>query len=325
MQHRKALANGKIMGGPMQYLENLVSPWLAKWYAVGCLLLMVVWSGAQSNQLAAVLNSSFLGSYRISTTVSGLLIALFALITLTGGIRRLGSFSAKLIPVMFILYVGSCLWILGANIGGLGAAFYEVISSFLSPQALATGTVVGGVVAALRWGIFKGVQCCEAGIGTQTIPHSMAETDDPETQATLAILSTYTAGLVAFLSGMVAIVTGYWKDPSLSLGVEIMIASFAEYFSVAGVAVVSISTLLFGFGTILGNAYNGEQCYNYLLDNRGHRYYLLGIAVVIFLSAIAEVALVWTLIDLVLAAMAVPHIATLVFAVRKKEQIASTV
>ncbi len=317
LQHRKSLSNGKIMGGPMQYLSALVSPKLAKWYALGCLLLMTVWSGAQANQLAAILDSPFVGSYRIPTTVSGVLIATFILITLMGGIKRIGSLSAKLVPLMFFLYIGSSLWILGMNAGQISTVLGEIVSNFFSPQALISGTAVGGIVSALRWGIFKGVQCCEAGIGTQTIPHSMAETGDAETQATLAMLSTYSAGIVAFLSGLVALVTGTWKDPTLSLGVNMVIASFEQYFSVFGTAIVIISTFLFGFGTILGNAFNGSQCYGYLLNNKKQRYYWLVTAFIILLGAISEVTTFWSLIDLVLAAMAVPHIATLVYATRK--------
>src|SRR5579872_6597078 len=40
IQHRKRLQTGTIMGGPMQYIEHLLSPGAAKWYAVCCLLLM---------------------------------------------------------------------------------------------------------------------------------------------------------------------------------------------------------------------------------------------------------------------------------------------
>jgi AGCS family alanine or glycine:cation symporter len=317
MQHRKTLPDGKIMGGPMQYLSSLVSPRVAKWYALCCLLLMTVWSGAQANQLAAVLDSPFLGAYRISTFTSGIFIAIFALSILMGGIKMIGAISAKLVPILFVLYIGSCLWILAVNLGALGAVFQEIGKSFFSPYSIGTGSIVGGIVSSLRWGIFKGVQCCEAGIGTQTIPHSMAETTDPQGQAALAILGTYSAGLVAFLSGLVVLVTGHWQDPTLSLGVNIMIASFEHYFSTIGVAIIVTSTFLFGIGTILGNAYNGSECYNYLLDNKGQRYYLIAVAFVLFVSAIAEAKLVWSLIDIVLAAMALPHIATLIYAVRK--------
>ena len=173
IQHRKKTDTGVIMGGPMQYLKNILSSSAAKWYAISCFILMIVWSGAQSNQLAAVLDSPLLGDFRIPKALSGCAIAFFVMLFLMGGIKRIGSFSSKLVPVMFVLYVGSSLWILLSNTDRLLPILADVFQSALSPYAMATGTVVGGIVSALRWGIFKGIQVNEAGIGTQTIPHSM--------------------------------------------------------------------------------------------------------------------------------------------------------
>src|SRR5262245_57689004 len=50
VQHRVKLPCGTIMGGPMQYLKSIFSPFAAKWYAVTCLILMTAWSGANANQ-----------------------------------------------------------------------------------------------------------------------------------------------------------------------------------------------------------------------------------------------------------------------------------
>ncbi len=320
IRYRKKLKSGAIMGGPMQYIEILLSPAAAKWYAVCCLLLMTAWSGAQANQLAAILDSPLLGSYRIPTLLSGSLIALLVFIILLGGIRRIATFSAKLIPIMFSLYIGSCLWILFSNADRLGSIFHDMFQSALSPYAMASGTLVGGIVSALRWGVFKGTQACEAGIGTQAIPHSMAETQNPEAQAALAMVSTYTAGFIAFLSGCVSLVTRTWQDPEIPLGISMVASSFQLYFSTFGIAIVLLSTFLFGFGTILGNSYNGGQCYGYLTDNRKTYWYLAATTLMIFIGANAEVKTFWSLMDLILASMAVPHMAALLFHVFKKSE-----
>lgn len=317
VKHRKQSDEGKIMGGPMQYLKELLSPKAAKWYAICCMILMTAWSGAQANQVAAVLNSPLLGSWSMPAMISALLIVFFVMITLMGGIKRIGSFSSKLVPIMFILYVGSCLWIICSNLDKMGQVFHEIIVSLFVPTSIASGALVGGIVSALRWGVFKGIQTSEAGVGTQAIPHSMAETQDPASQGTLAMLSTYTAGFVAFLSGLVALITKTWQDPSLPLGVSMVAASFKIYFSTFGILIVAVSALLFGFGTILGNSYNGSQCYAYLSSHRKSRYYFAAVGFVIFLGAILDAKLVWSLVDFVLAAMAIPHMAALILHTRQ--------
>ena len=320
VQHRKKTESGAIMGGPMQYLKHILSPFAAKWYAMGCLILMTVWSGAQANQLAAILNSPLLGDYRIPTYISGILIAFCAIITLMGGIKRVGSISAKLVPIMFILYIGSSLWILLSNIDKFGEIIATMFSSALSPYAMATGTLVGGIVSALRWGIFKGIQSNEAGVGTQAIPHSLAETADPTAQGTLAMLSTYTAGFVAFLSGCVALITNTWQDPSLPLGISMVAASYEQYFSSFGIFIVAFSALLFAFGTILGNCFNGSQCFEYFTQKRTH-YYFIGAAIMVFFGSIAEVKTLWSMIDLVLVCIALPHMTALLLHVHRKSMV----
>lgn len=317
IEHRKKLDCGSIMGGPMQYLKNLISPLAARWYAICCLLLMTVWSGAQSNQLSAIFDSPLLGAYRIPTMISGGITALLLVLVLMGGVKRVAAWSGKLVPTMFALYLGSCLWILALNFDKMGEVLSTMFASALKPYEMATGTLVGGLMSSLRWGVFKGIQCCEAGVGTQSIPHSMAETKDPVAQGMLAMISTFTAGLIAFLSGCVALLTNTWQDAHLPLGISMVAASFELYFSSFGVAIVAISTLLFAFGTILGNCYNGSQCFGFLTQNKGLNYYFLAAAVMVFLGAIAEVKTVWSLIDIVLAMMVLPHMTALVLHARK--------
>lgn len=317
IQHRKTLDNGVIMGGPMQYLKHLLSPAVAKWYALCCFILMAAWSSAQANQLAAILNSPLLGTYAIPTEISGGIVAILMVFTLMGGIKRVGSLSSKMVPIMFVLYLTSSLWIILYNIDLMGGIFSEIFRSAFSPYALASGTVIGGIVSSLRWGIFKGIQTCEAGVGTQAIPHSMAETNDPVAQGTLAMLSTYTAGFVAFLSGCVALITQTWLDPSLPLGISMVAASFELYFSSFGIVIVVIGTLLFAFGTILGNSFNGSQCFGYLTNNKHIPYYIAGSAVMIFIGAISDVKTVWSLIDIVLACIVLPHMVALILYARK--------
>src|SRR3989338_7361789 len=304
--------SGVIEGGPMQYLKVLLSPRWARWYAVTCLMLMTAWSGAQANQLSSLLNSPLLGAYRIAPLISGSLLSCFVLWILVGGIQRVGSFSSRIVPIMFVLYVGGALWILFSNKERLGECLALVFRSAIQPQAMGSGVLVGGMMSTLRWGIFKGTQATEAGIGTQTIPHSMAETQDPRSQGTLAMLSTYTAGFVAFLSGFVTLVTNTYQNPKLPLGISMVMASFQEYFSFFGVILLVVCTLLFGFGTVLGNSYNGSHCFFYLTRRNKSFVYLAITAVMIFVGSLSEVKFFWTAIDTVLAAMALPHLYALV-------------
>jgi AGCS family alanine or glycine:cation symporter len=311
IRYRKKLPSGRIQGGPMEYLQIIFSPNAAKWYAVFGSLLMAAWSGAQANQLGAILNSPLLGAYRVPTILSGALLSIFVLFVLIGGTKRVSAFSAKIVPLMFILYLGSISWIILSN----SPKFFEIcgviLHSAVSPYAMTSGAITGGIVSAMRWGIFKGTQATEAGVGTQTIPHSMAETKDSHAQGMLAMISTYVSGIIAFLTGCVVLITGTWQDPNLPLGISMLAASFQIYFSYVGVTIVAISTVLFAIGTILGNSYNGSHCFSYLTKGKGVHYYYIAMALLVFVGTVAGVNNVWALIDLSLAFLVVPHMAGL--------------
>ena len=100
-------------------------------------------------------------------------------------------------------------------------------------------------------------------------------------------------------------------------------ASFQMYFSSFGIVIVAASVLLFGFGTILGNSYNGSQCFSFLTENKGIRGYFLATACVVFLGAISDVKIFWSFTDTILAAMAIPHMFALVYYtfVKQKETV----
>jgi AGCS family alanine or glycine:cation symporter len=183
---------------------------------------------------------------------------------------------------------------------------------------MASGTAVGGIVSALRMGIFKGIQATEAGVGTQSIPHSLAETNDAGTQGIISMASAFTAGIIAFISGCIVLVTDTWQDPELPVGISMMAAAFQMHFSHFGLAIIVICTILFGFGTILGNSFNGSQCFGYFTNNKKFYLYYAVTAIVIFVATISEVKTVWTLIDIVLAAIAIPHMSVLIMYAHQK-------
>ncbi len=310
-----------VYGGPMQYLQDAIHPFLAKWYAFFCFLMLMAWSAAQSNQLGSILASPLMGTFQIPLYITGSFLAVFITLILIGGIKRIASFSAKLVPVMFLLYVGAGLWIVFWNLEQFPAICKLVFESCFAPKTFATGATVGGIVGALRWGVFKGLQSNEAGVGTQTIPHSMAEINDATQQGVLSMVSTYSAGFICILSCFIALITETWLDPTLSIGIHMVAASFQAYFSSIGIIVVVISAFLFAFGTILGNSYNGSQCFGYLTKHRFLTVYYIATACLIFWGCISEVTLVWSLADFFLMPVVVPHILAVVYLAYKRRDL----
>lgn len=313
LSYRKTHPTKGVAGGPMQYLQEEIRPFVAKWYAFFTVILMLGWSAAQANQLGSILTSPMLGRFSIPTWATGVFLALCVTLILIGGIKRIAGFSAKLVPAMFLIYVGGSLWIIFSNITKLPGLMHIVFQSAFSPTAFGSGIVVGGIMSALRWGVFKGLQSSEAGVGTQTIPHSMAETEGAVDQGTLAMIATYSAGFICLLSSLVALVTESWLNTDIDLGINMVAYSFQSYFSTVGLLIVSISALLFAFGTILGNSFNGSQCFIYLTKNKALSLFYLATGILVFLGCISDVKMMWSLVDYLLVPVLIPHILSIVY------------
>jgi AGCS family alanine or glycine:cation symporter len=307
LKHRKKRPDGSIMGGPMQYLRT-ITPVLSNIYAAGGVLLLVVWSSIQSNTL-----SDLLTPYHIPGYATGLILAMLVLVALIGGIKRIGAISEKLVPFMFFLYTGASLWIIFMNASKLLPTFELIFRSAFSSQALLGGVAGGSLFNALRWGLFRGIQANEAGVGTATIPHSMAAVKNPQQQGILSMVAIYSHGFICLLSGLITILTGTWQDPNISFGIGMITHAFAMYFSALGPLILTISAVLFAYGTILGNSYNGSHCFTYFTKNKHLKAYYFIIAAFIFLGAIADVKSLWIISDFFLIPVAISNVIGIVY------------
>ncbi len=289
--YRHKRKDGTIAGGPMEYLSQEISPKLATWYSYFGAVLLVAWCSNQSNTLSDILQT-----YSISKYVTGGVLAALVIFCLLGGIKRIANLSSKMVPLMFVLYCGASFWVILCNISKLPAVIQFIFSSALNMQAV-SGAVVGVTVQkTLRWAIAKGIQVTESGIGTATIPHSKSATKNPTEQGVLAMVSIYSVLFVCTLSGLVTLLTGTWQDPSLGIGINVLAKAFSMYFPQTAV-ILALTAFLFAFGTILGNAYNGGQCFLFVTNNKYINGYNIAVAIVVFFGAVMDAELVWSITD----------------------------
>ncbi len=316
LHFRKKNADGSFSGGPMYFLRESLGLLTARIYAVAGALLLAVWCSNQSNTLADILCS-----YSIPKATTGFVIAVLVVTYLILGVKHIGNLAEKLVPTMFFLYCFAALWIIGMNVAQLPAIIKLVLQSAFSIKAF-SGAAVGVM---LRWGLAKGTQACEAGIGTATIMHAQSENTSAVSQGILSMVSVYSVAFVCTLSALVTLLTGTWNNQSVSLGIAMIAQPFEIYFF-AGKIVLAVSAFLFGFGTILGNAYNGSRCFDYL--TRGsvialYGYYAI-VALVVFFGAILDVELVWTISDFFIIPVALPNIAGILYLAIKRPELLRT-
>lgn len=289
------------IGGPMFYLNQVFPRWVSVIYALGGAILILMWSGAQSVALATILSP-----YGVPQLTTGIVTALLTIVIITGGIKRFGQFSTALVPGMFIMYITAILWIICLNITRVPHAFSLIINDVFSPEGLKGAFVGYSIAKALRWGLAKGYSANEAGVGTGTVSHSFAETDNALSQGLIAIVSVFSSGLLCISTGIAILVT----DTYLLYGndnISLITGLFADYFPVVGPIILVASATLFVLTTVVGNSYNGSQFYMYVWGKKGLWIYHTLCVLSIVICSVSSVNFIWAYEDFFTIPVIIPH------------------
>lgn len=171
-------------GGAMYYIRgglektrcSFLSRPLAAVYAGACVLSAFgMGSLVQMNSAASALRSGF----GVPEAVTGIVLAGVASAVIFGGVKRLGSFTSKVVPVMSGLYIAGAVLILAANVRRLPELFSVIMRGAFSPEAAAGGVSGYLVKQAVSMGVRRGVFSNEAGLGSSVAAHAGADIPEP--------------------------------------------------------------------------------------------------------------------------------------------------
>ncbi|MCA9604611.1 MAG: alanine:cation symporter family protein, partial [Myxococcales bacterium] len=105
---------------------------------------------------------------------------------IVGGIKRIGQVAGAIVPVMCVVYVVAGLVILGANVTAIPDAFTKILVEAFTPQA-----GLGGLLGVLVTGFRRAAFSNEAGIGSASIAHSAAATNEPIREGLVSLLEPF--------------------------------------------------------------------------------------------------------------------------------------
>lgn len=310
VKYRTLDKRGEMCGGPMYFIEaGLGWRWLAVSFALfGAIAALGGGNMIQANSVADVLANKF----HINTWTSGVVLAALTALTLIGGIKSIGKVASLLVPFMAILYIGGGLFILATSYGRIPEAILSILQHAFSGQAAFGAFAGAGVMMALQVGVSRGLMTSEAGLGTASIAAAAAKTDLPGRQALVSMTGSFLATIVmCTVTGLVLGVTDVFgtTDGSGKLlnGASLTLAAFQSVFSWGGY-VVTIGLLLFAFTTLLGWAYYGEKCVEYLFGERSIPFYRILFVLCIIPGAVMQLEVVWKISDITNGLMAFPNL-----------------
>jgi AGCS family alanine or glycine:cation symporter len=313
VKYRTTDAKGEMCGGPMYYLERgLKSKKLAIFFAlVGSITALGTGNMVQANSIAAGMRELV----SIDTTWIGVALAVVTAIALFGGIKSIGKVSSWLVPCMAIFYIVGGLLVVGLRIEHLPHAFAEIFRQAFSGKAAFGGFAGSTIMMAIQYGVSRTVFSTEAGLGSAPIAAAAAKTDVPARQALISMSGVFiTSMIVCTITGMAIAVSGLFgtigSDGLPLSGSAMAYLAFENVFPYGGL-VVTISLILFGYSTILGWAYYGEKCMEYLFGLPVVRWYRLLFILVLIPGATLSLQTVWSFANIMNGLMAFPNLIAL--------------
>jgi AGCS family alanine or glycine:cation symporter len=311
----RQLRDDGVQSGPMYYLrDGLRSPALAWSYAlVAGVAALTTTPFTQPNSIAVAQENVF----GIPTWVTGVVVAVLTWAVIIGGIKSIGRAAEKLAPLKVGLYIAGGLIVIVSFADRLGYVFQLVIS-----EAFTTRSIFGfSLFAAMRYGIARGIYANEAGYGTAAVAYGTARSTRPSQQGLQAVMEVFIVSFVtATISALTILLSGVAETSIVArqAGGEFVTstAAVADAFNAAmpvfGGWIVAFCAFLFGYTTLIGWAYYGEQFLEYILGRTVTLPYRWIYCLLIPVGAVLRPDVVWAWGDLMNALQVFPNMIGLI-------------
>ena len=311
VKFRETNENGEHVGGPMYYIKNGLGEkwtWLAVAFSFfGAIAGFGIGNTIQSHSVADSMQTAF----GVPTYATGIILMALVGAVILGGIKRIAKVAGKLVPIMSIAYIGCGLIVIIMNISYLPNAITLIIESAFTGQAATGGFAGAAMIAAIRFGVARGIFSNEAGLGSAPIAHAHAKTTNPVNQGMVAMLGTFIDTIIiCSITGLTIVMTGAWMSgesgaPLTALAFESALTGYGEY-------IVAISLSVFAFTTIIGWSVYGERCVTYLFGTQAQIPFRVLWTLAILAGTQAELKFIWLLADTLNALMAIPNLIALI-------------
>lgn len=282
LKYRNKNPDGTVSGGPMYYLSKGLAKRnmaglgkaLAVIFAIACIGGSfgggnMVQINQATQQLIAVTGGeeSFLFG---KGWLFGAIMAVVVGIVIIGGIRSIAKVTDKLVPLMVGIYILAAIVILAVNFEAIPSALARIFSGAFNADAM-----YGGVVGVLITGFKRAAFSNEAGIGSASIAHSAAKTEEPVSEGVVSLLEPFIDTVViCTMTALVIVVTDYGafdaqqafdsaNSGGTAAGIALTSSAFEQTISWFPV-VLSIAVMLFALSTMISWSYYGLKAWTYL-------------------------------------------------------------
>ena len=209
--YREKNKNGEISGGPMIYMEKgLNMKWLGMIFAF-CLLISTFGSGnmPQIDNISSTIESSF----GIDPLITSILMSALIALVIIGGIKRISSIAASIVPLMAFIYFVGGLSVLIFNYENIIPSLKIIIFDVFEGTSVVGGFLGASFSLAFTYGVARGLYSNEAGQGSAPIAHATSKTKHSIEEGFVSILEPFIDTLIiCTLTGLVILSSGVWTE-----------------------------------------------------------------------------------------------------------------
>ncbi len=315
-------SEGEIQGGPMYVIREVLSK---GWQPLAVLFCICTMVGSlpifQANQLTQALvdiglkpngiEESFItiggASISITKLIIGFFIAVISSLVIVGGIKRIGSWAGRMVPIMIVLHFISVMVILVLFADKIPYYAKLVFTDAFAANHYQGSPFMGGVVGGIiMLGVRRATFSNEAGIGTAPMAMGAAKSNEPIQEGLLSMLSPVIDTLISCsLTAFAILVTDAWLVPGAT-GITLTSLAYRAALPVGGDYVLLLCTFIFAISALFSYSYYGRKALTFLIGYKRSVWYDYFYLSTIMLGAIASMDLVLNLIDIAFALMAIP-------------------
>jgi AGCS family alanine or glycine:cation symporter len=281
--------------------------WLGTAFAIfGGLAGFGIGNMVQANSITDAVHNAF-GFDRVYI---GIVLLLITAAVVLGGIKRIAMVADVLVPFKAGAYLLGGLAVLYANASAIPGAFKTIVTTAFTGTAATGGFVGAAVLAAMRYGVARGVFANEAGLGTAGIAQAAGASNNTIKSGLIGMMGTFLdTFVVCTVTALVIVVSGVWTTGKT--GAELTQLAFETGLPGFGGIFVAIALSVFALTTIFGWGYYGERCWQFLLGKWTVMPYRVLWTIGVFVGSVVQLDLAWTLADVLNALMAIPNLISL--------------
>ncbi|MDH5633688.1 MAG: alanine:cation symporter family protein [Gammaproteobacteria bacterium] len=318
--YREVRPDGHIMGGAMEYLTRGFAE--IGWTRTGKVLAILFCvlciggslGGGNAFQVSQALTAvkQQVPFFAEQPWAFGVIMATFVAVVIIGGLRRIAHVAEAIVPLMVVVYLLACLWIVVVHAAEIPAAISLIVSKAFTFEA-----GFGGFIGVMVQGFKRAAFSSEAGVGSAAIAHSAARTAYPVRQGIVALLEPFIdTVIICTMTALVIILTGVYQAPEYAHFVQqnqgaaltsVAFGSVISWFPI----VLSLSVVLFAYSTMISWSYYGERCWTFMFGEKASLAYRIMFVLFVVIGSVTSATNILDFSDLMLLSMAFPNVLAL--------------